>query len=135
MMGPKGGLQAAVESACADQCRWENTGLPTAGDKKAMAAMVQGFIDGYQLDHMRVELVPVVVRGDTVMWQARLHGAGEDAGLQGDTNHRSAASTASLSDVERKSELFAHLNRLGHVDRPRNQLSIHRTKQLDRLAT
>lgn len=67
MMGRKGGLQEAIKSACADECRWENTGLPTAGDKKAMAAMMQGFIDGYQLDHMRVELVTLAVSGDTVM--------------------------------------------------------------------
>lgn len=67
IMGRKASLLKAIEACCAEACRWENTGLPTAPDRKGMLAMMQGFIDGYQLDHMRVDFVVVAVNGDTVL--------------------------------------------------------------------
>ena len=66
-MGRKGSLISAVQNWCADECRWENSGLPTAENKKAMLAMMQGFIDGYQLDHIVIDLPSFAVSGDTVL--------------------------------------------------------------------
>lgn len=66
-MGQKGGLVSAVQNWCADECRWENTGLPTAENKAAMLAMMQGFIDGYQLDHIGVDMPSIAVSGDKVL--------------------------------------------------------------------
>lgn len=66
-MSNKAGLIQAIQDHCAEECRWENTGLPTAENKAGMIAMMQGFIDGYQLDHMRIDLVSVAVDGDKVL--------------------------------------------------------------------
>ena len=45
-MGRGGGLISAIDQYCADHCKWENTGLPTAPDKATMKAMMQASIDG-----------------------------------------------------------------------------------------
>lgn len=66
-MGRKGCLVSSVQNWCADDCRWENTGLPTAENKTAMLAMMQGFIDGYGLDHIAVEFPSIAVNGDKVL--------------------------------------------------------------------
>lgn len=66
-MSRKGGLISAVQNWCADDCRWENTGLPTAENKAAMLALMQGFIDGYQLDHIAIDLPAIAINGDTVI--------------------------------------------------------------------
>ncbi len=62
-----GGLISAVEQYTADDCIWENTGLPSAPDKAGMLAMMQGFIDGYALDKLIVDLVGLGVSGDMVL--------------------------------------------------------------------
>lgn len=36
------GLAAAVEKYCADDCRWENTGMPTIEGKEQMLGMLGG---------------------------------------------------------------------------------------------
>jgi len=66
-MSKQAGLIKAIQDYCAEECRWENTGLPTAENKAGMIAMMQGFIDGYQLDHMRIDLMSVAVDGDKVL--------------------------------------------------------------------
>lgn len=66
-MGRPGGLIKAIENHCAEGCRWENTGLPTAENKAAMVTMMKAFIDGYQLDHMVVELTAIAAAGDKVL--------------------------------------------------------------------
>lgn len=66
-MSRKGSLVAAVQNWCAEECRWENTGLPTAENRAAMVAMMQGFIDGYQIDHIVIDLPSFAVSGDTVV--------------------------------------------------------------------
>ncbi len=66
-MGRGGGLMSAVDQYCADDCKWENTGLPTAPDKATMKAMMQAFIDGYALHALVVDVVTLAVSGDTVL--------------------------------------------------------------------
>ncbi len=66
-MSTKGCLLSSVRNWCADECRWENTGLPTAESKAAMLAMMQGFIDGYQLDHIAVDMPSIAVSGNKVL--------------------------------------------------------------------
>ena len=66
-MGTREGLISAIEKHCADSCKWENTGLPTAENKAAMLATMQGFIDGFQLDRMVVEFVAIAANGNTVL--------------------------------------------------------------------
>lgn len=66
-MGSREGLLSAIHTHCADTCRWENTGLPTAENKAAMVATMQGFIDGFGLDRMVVEFVAIAASGNTVL--------------------------------------------------------------------
>ncbi|MGQ0620377.1 MAG: limonene-1,2-epoxide hydrolase family protein [Panacagrimonas sp.] len=62
-----GGLISAVETYCADDCKWENTGLPTAPNKAVMLQMMRGFIEGYQLHALVIDVVALGVSGETVL--------------------------------------------------------------------
>lgn len=66
-LGRGGGLISAVENYCADECKWENTGLPTAENKAAMLQMMQGFIDGYQVHALVIDVIALGVGGETVL--------------------------------------------------------------------
>lgn len=62
-----GGLISAIEQYVADDCKWENSGLPTAENKAAMLQMMRGFIDGYQIHALKIDLVALAVDGETVL--------------------------------------------------------------------
>lgn len=66
-LGQGGGLISAVQTYMADDCRWENSGLPSAGNKQQILAMMQGFIDGYQLHALVIDVVALAVAGDVVL--------------------------------------------------------------------
>ena len=66
-LGRGGGLISAVETYMADDCRWENTGLPSADSKQQILAMMQGFIDGYQLHALVIDVIALAVGGDVVL--------------------------------------------------------------------
>ncbi|WP_428311854.1 limonene-1,2-epoxide hydrolase family protein [Hydrocarboniphaga sp.] len=66
-LGQAGGLISAVQTYMADDCRWENSGLPSAGNKQQILAMMQGFIDGYRLHALVIDVVAVAVAGDVVL--------------------------------------------------------------------
>lgn len=66
-MGTREGLISSIENHCTEECRWANTGLPTADNRAAMIATMQSFIDGFQLDRMVVELIAIASNGDKVL--------------------------------------------------------------------
>ncbi|MGQ0697289.1 MAG: limonene-1,2-epoxide hydrolase family protein [Panacagrimonas sp.] len=66
-LGSGSGLISAIEAWCADDCRWENSGLPSAANKAEMIAMMQGFIDGFQIAAITVDLVAIGSGGDVVL--------------------------------------------------------------------
>lgn len=63
----EGKLIEAVQNNCADHCVWENSGLPTANNKQEMLAMMQQFIDGFNLKAIVVDLHHYAVTGNTML--------------------------------------------------------------------
>ncbi len=63
----KGGLISACETYMADDCVWDNSGLPSANGKAAILGMMRSFMDGYALDALKVDLVTIAVSGDVVL--------------------------------------------------------------------
>ena len=66
-LGRGGGLITAIERYMADEARWENAGLPTAASKAEILTMMQGFIAGYALDALVIDIVGLAVSGDMVL--------------------------------------------------------------------
>ncbi|MDB5970320.1 MAG: hypothetical protein JWQ90_2770 [Hydrocarboniphaga sp.] len=66
-LGKGGALISAVQRYMADDCRWDNSGLPSADCKQAILAMMQGFIDSYQLHALVVDVLALGVGGDVVL--------------------------------------------------------------------
>jgi limonene-1,2-epoxide hydrolase len=66
-LGQGGGLLSAVERHMADDCRWDNSGLPSAMNKKEILGMMRSFVDGYALDKLVVDIVELGVAGDVVL--------------------------------------------------------------------
>ena len=67
LAGSGGNLMAALDQYCGDDLVWENTGLPTATGIDEARAFMTGFIDGYGLDAMVVEVKAIAVAGDSVL--------------------------------------------------------------------
>jgi len=72
-LGKGGRLMEAVQNYVADDCVWENTGLPTAPDKSVMLQMMQGFIDGYRLHALVIDVHALAVSGDAVLTERTDH--------------------------------------------------------------
>jgi limonene-1,2-epoxide hydrolase len=66
-MATREGLLGSIQTYCAPECSWANTGLPTAENRDAMVATMQSFIDGFELDRMVVEFVAIAANGNTVL--------------------------------------------------------------------
>ena len=62
-----GNLIGALDAYAAAECVWENTGLPTATGIDEVKGLMQGFIDGYNLQAIIVELLGIAVSGDQVL--------------------------------------------------------------------
>ena len=65
--GKPGCLLAAVETYLADDCIWENTGLPTAPNKEVIVAMLSQFIEALGMDALVVDIRTLAVSGNSVL--------------------------------------------------------------------
>jgi limonene-1,2-epoxide hydrolase len=66
-LGKPGQILAACEAHLADDCVWENTGLPTAAGKSTIMAMMGQFVNGYGMDRLVVDLRAIAVSGNAVL--------------------------------------------------------------------
>lgn len=62
-----GNLIGALESHVADDCVWENSGLPTADGIDAMKGFLQQFIDGFNMHALVVEYRAIATAGSQVV--------------------------------------------------------------------
>lgn len=72
-LGKGGRLMEAVEQYAADDCVWENSGLPSAPDKAAMLQMMRGFIDAYALHALVIDVHALAVSGNAVLTERTDH--------------------------------------------------------------
>lgn len=56
-----GGLVAAFEQYLAEDCVWDNTGLPSCKGREACLSLLGGFISGLGLDHITVDYLEIAV--------------------------------------------------------------------------
>jgi limonene-1,2-epoxide hydrolase len=80
-MGSGTGLLSSLENHCSPECRWENSGLPTANGRAEMAEMMKGFINGWGLAAIVVDLVNIIASGETVLTERIDHLNGKDGTL------------------------------------------------------
>lgn len=72
-LGAGGSLIQAVQHHVADDCRWENSGLPTAANKAEMLQMMDGFIKGYRLHALVIDVHALAVSGANVLTERTDH--------------------------------------------------------------
>lgn len=72
-VGAGGSLIQAVQHHVADDCRWENSGLPTAANKAEMLQMMDGFIKGYRLHALVIDVHALAVSGANVLTERTDH--------------------------------------------------------------
>lgn len=68
-----GQMLEAIETWCTDDCRWENSGLPSAESKAAMLQMMKTFIEGFSMSALVIDVHELAVCGDTVLTERTDH--------------------------------------------------------------